>query len=146
MELHLHLTVLIHEVRRETLYISFVYVRRVEYPLTAHLVLDVLMLQQFVEADGREAVVLCYLGDGDGLRAAQDGACLVGQRFLIGADVLLVGIADFECTVLFFHLEYLLLQFVASVLADGRKHFAGYPSLESSCAFQLRRKDECVES
>ena len=42
--------------------------------------------QQLVEADGAESVVLGDLGDGDRLRAAQDGSRIIGERFLLCGD------------------------------------------------------------
>ena len=139
MDLYLHLPVGFHEVRREALYISAVQERRVENPLTAHLVLDVQMCQQLVEANGTESVVLRYLGDGDRLRAVQDGAGVVRERFL--ADE-----RRFQFAALHFRFHYLLFQFVSSVLADGGKHFRGNPSFEPFGAFQFRGEDERVES
>ena len=58
VELYLHLPVRFEVVRREALHIALVEVRNVEYPLSAHLVLDVEFEQQLVEADGTIAVVL----------------------------------------------------------------------------------------
>ena len=86
VELDLYFAVRFHEVRREALHITFVEVRDVEYPLPAHLVLDVELEQQLVEADGAESVVLGDLGDGDRLRAAQDGSRIIGERFLLCGD------------------------------------------------------------
>ena len=86
VDLDLHLTIRLHEVRRETLHIAFVEVRNVEYPLAAHLVLDVKLEQQLVEADGAVAVVLGELGDGDRLRAAQDGTRIIRERLLLCGD------------------------------------------------------------
>ena len=86
VELYLYLPVRFEVVRREALHIALVEVRDVEYPLAAHLVLDVEFEQQFVEADGAESVVLGDLGDGDRLRAAQDGSRIIGERFLLCGD------------------------------------------------------------
>ena len=110
VELDLHLAIGLHEVRRETLYISLIQIRCVENPLTAHLVLDAQMHQQFVEAHGGEAIVLRYLGDGYRLLAAEDGACIVREGFLIGADILQQGITAFQFTVLLGKLLVVLLQ------------------------------------
>ena len=139
MELDLHLAVRLHEVRREALYISPIQIRCVEYPLSAHLVLDAQTHQQFIEAHGTESVVLRYLGDGDRLRAAQDVSGIVRERSLLPVDFFEQSISAFQYTVL-------LLQFVSSVLADGRKHFAGHPSFESLGTLQLRREDEGIQS
>ena len=87
VELDLYFAVGFHEVRREALHISLVEVRDVEYPLAAHLVLDVETEQQLVEADGTVAVVLGDLGDGDCLRAAQDDASIIRERFLLCGDL-----------------------------------------------------------
>ena len=130
VELDLHLAIGLHEVRRETLYISLTNVRGIEYPLAAHLVLDVEVFQQFVEAHGGESVVLRYLRDGDRLRAAQDVACIVRQRFLLRTDFLEQGVSVFQ-------LAGTLLQLVVPVLTDGRKDFAGDPTLEAACAIEL---------
>ena len=86
VELYLHLPVGFEVVRREALHIALVEVRDVEYPLAAHLVLDVETEQQLVEADGTVAVVLGDLGDGDCLRAAQDDAGIIRERLLLCGD------------------------------------------------------------
>ena len=86
VELYLHLPVGFEVVRREALHIALVEVRNVEYPLAAHLVLDVETEQQLVEADGTIAVVLGDLGDGDCLRAAQDDAGIIRERLLLRGD------------------------------------------------------------
>ncbi len=86
VELDLYFAARFHEVRREALHIALVEVRDVEYPLSAHLVLDVETEQQFVETDGAESVVLGDLGDGDCLRAAQDGSRIIRERFLLCGD------------------------------------------------------------
>ena len=57
VELYLHLPVRFEVVRREALHIALVEVRDVEYPLAAHLVLDVESEQQLVEADGTVAEI-----------------------------------------------------------------------------------------
>ena len=64
------------------MHVSLVQVRNVKNPLSAHLVLNVQLEEQLIHAYGSHAVVLGNLCDGDGLRAAQDGSCVVGQRFL----------------------------------------------------------------
>ena len=86
VELYLYLPVGFEVVRREALHITLVEVRDVEYPLSAHLVLDVETEQQLVEADGTVAIVLGDLGDGDCLRAAQDDAGIIRKRFLLCGD------------------------------------------------------------
>ena len=95
--------------------------------------------QQFIEADGRESVVLSNLGDSDGLRAAQNVSGIVCERLLLRADFFEQGVTALQQAVL-------LLQFVSAVPADSRKDFAGDPTLESTCRFEFRRKDERVES
>ena len=87
VELYLHLPVRFEVVRREALHIALVEVRDVEYPLSAHLVLDVEFEQQLVKADGTVAVVLGDLGDGDRLRAAQDDAGIIRERLLLRGDL-----------------------------------------------------------
>jgi hypothetical protein len=78
----LHLAILFHKVRRETLHIPLVQIRDVENPLSAYLVLNVQLEEQLIHAYGTHAVVLGNLSDGDGLRAAQDNSCVVGQRYV----------------------------------------------------------------
>ena len=95
VDLDLHLSIGLHVVAGEALHIATVHMRCVENPLAAHLVLDAQVHQQLVEARGREAIVLRYLGDGHRLLAAEDGACIVREGFLIGADVLQVRVSAF---------------------------------------------------
>ena len=95
VDFDLHLAIGLHIIRGEALHIATVHMRRIENPLTAHLVLDAQVHQQLVEARGGEAIVLRYLGDGYRLLTAEDGACIVREGFLIGADILQLGISAF---------------------------------------------------
>ena len=146
VDLDLHLAIGRNEVGREALHIALVEVWRVENPLTAHLVLYAETHQQVVEAHGGEAVVLCYLCDGDRLRAAQDVSCIVRERFLLCGDFFEQGIPAFEYPGLLDQLLVALLQFVSSVLSDLRKDFRGDPSLEALGGVELGGEYERVES
>ena len=145
VDLDLHLAIGRNEVGREALHIALVEVWRVENPLTAHLVLYAETHQQVVEAHGGEAVVLCYLCDGDRLRAAQDVSCILRERFLLCGDFFEQGIPAFEYPSLLDQLLVALLQFVSSVLSDLRKDFRGDPSLEALGGVELGGEDERVE-
>ena len=106
----------------------------VENPLTTHLVLNVQSEKQLVHSYGTHAVILCYLSDGDGLRAAQDDACVVGQRFLLCSDFFEQGVFAFPLSVVLLEILGFLFQFVSSVLSDSRQDFGSDPTFESSCA------------
>ena len=100
MNLHLHFAVLFHKVGRETLHIPLVQERNVENPLSPHLVLNVQLEEQLVHPYWTHAVVLGNLCDSDGLRAAQDDAGIVGQRFLLCGDFFEQGVFAFQQSVL----------------------------------------------
>ena len=87
--------------------------------------------QQFIEADGRESVVLSNLGDSDGLRAAQNVSGIIRKRLLLQGDFFEQCISAFEYAVL-------LLQFVTSVLSDSRQDFGSDPTFESSSRVEFR--------
>ena len=117
----------------------------IEHVLSALPVLDAHLAESAVQFLCRHAQLLGELGGGDAGDGVEHLVGIFGTRLQLGnlfVASLQGGLHDFDGTQHDVLVAVALLgHHVSALLADGRQHFAGDPTLESLGAFELRRKD-----